>query len=144
MVRSANKEDLAQVAALAAQLWQEHTAQELLEAFSAALKAGNSRFFLIEAEGEPAGFAQCQLRQDYVEGTQTSPVGYLEGIFVREGFRHRGFARALLQACEAWAREQGCSEFASDCSTENLPSIRFHRALEFEEAGRIVCFVKRL
>lgn len=33
MVRSANKEDLAQVAALAAQLWQEHTAQELLEAF---------------------------------------------------------------------------------------------------------------
>lgn len=92
MVRSANKEDLAQVAALAAQLWQEHTAQELLEAFSVALEAGNSRFFLIDTEGQPAGFAQCQLRQDYVEGTQTSPVGYLEGIFVREGFRHRGFA----------------------------------------------------
>ncbi len=26
------------------------------------------------------GFTQCQLRYDYVEGTKTSPVGYLERI----------------------------------------------------------------
>ena len=28
------------------------------------------------------GFAQGQLRYDYVEGTDNSPVGCLEGIFV--------------------------------------------------------------
>ncbi len=40
----------------------------------------DARFF-IKYEGDiPAGFAQCQLRHDYVEGTETSPVGYLEGI----------------------------------------------------------------
>ena len=40
----------------------------------------------------PAGFAQCQLRHDYVEGTDSSPVGYLEGIFVTERYRHKGIA----------------------------------------------------
>ena len=37
-----------------------------------------------DEDGRPAGFAQCQLRRDYVEGTKTSPVGYPEGIFVAE------------------------------------------------------------
>ena len=34
----------------------------------------------------PIGFAQCQLRYDYVEGTKTTPVGYLEGIFIKDGY----------------------------------------------------------
>ena len=89
-------------------------------------------------------FAQCQLRRDYVEGTETSPVGYLEGIYVREDFRRRGVARELLAACEQWARKQGCREFASDCELTNRESERFHRALGFGEAGRISCFVKKL
>lgn len=90
------------------------------------------------------GFAQCQLRHDYVEGTETSPVGYLEGIFIREGFRHRGFAKELLQECEKWAKEQNCSEFASDCELTNSDSLQFHLMMGFEEANRIICFKKEL
>ena len=56
--------------------------------------------FLAVEDGAPAGFAQCQLRHDYVEGTRGGPVGYLEGIYVRTGFRRRGVAAALLSACE--------------------------------------------
>jgi len=79
-----------------------------------------------------------------VEGTETSPVGYLEGIFVREGYRKQGLARKLLLACEAWAAEQGCTEFASDCELTNTVSQEFHQKLGFEEANRVVCFVKKL
>lgn len=40
-------------------------------------------------EDIPIGFAQCQLRCDYVEGTKTTPVGYLEGIFIKDGYRRK-------------------------------------------------------
>ena len=94
--------------------------------------------------GEAAGFAQCQLRHDYVEGTETSPVGYLEGIYVREADRGKGIARRLLRACENWAKEQGCTEFASDCELTNIEGQGFHRAVGFEEANRIVAYVRKI
>ena len=90
------------------------------------------------------GFAQCQLRHDYVEGTETSPVGYLEGILVEEAYRHKGYAKELLRECEKWAKSKGCTEFASDCELENEESLRFHMAMEFEEANRVICFKKSI
>ncbi len=90
------------------------------------------------------GFAHCSLRHDYVEGTDSSPVGYLEGIFVLEEYRRCGIAKALLAACEAWAKNLGCLEFASDCELTNQTSLFFHEKLGFAEANRIVCFCKTL
>ena len=102
------------------------------------------RFFLAYAENVPIGFAQCQLRHDYVEGTDSFPVGYLEGIYVTESYRHHGIAKRLLHACEVWAKEQGCTEFASDCELDNTQSLQFHLNVGFEEANRIICFTKKL
>jgi aminoglycoside 6'-N-acetyltransferase I len=79
-----------------------------------------------------------------VEGTETSPVGYLEGIYVTESARNRGIARQLLAECENWAREQGCREFASDCELGNTVSLEFHLSLGFREVNRIICFAKKL
>lgn len=70
--------------------------------------------------------------------------GYLKGIFVAEEYRKKGFASELLRACENWAKEKGCTEFASDCELVNEDSMNFHLALEFEEANRIICFRKEL
>ncbi len=100
--------------------------------------------FLKYADGRAVGFAQCGLRRDYVEGTQTSPVGYLEGIYVEEKYRRNGYARELLKACEGWAKSKGCAEFASDCEFTNADSLRFHLAVGFMEANRIICFAKKL
>ena len=93
---------------------------------------------------EAVGFAQCQLRHDYVEGTSTSPVGYLEGLYVKEAFRKQGMARELTRACEEWAKEKGCREFASDCELENVESINMHLKLGFREVNRVVCFTKEI
>ena len=90
------------------------------------------------------GFAQCQLRHDYVEGTDSSPVGYLEGVFVEEAYRRQGCAKKLLAKCEKWAKENGCSEFASDCELDNEDSLKFHIKMGFVEANRIICFTKKL
>lgn len=144
MIRKAASADLESLARLGTLLWPHHSVQELREEFAPLLSRSDAQFFLLFHGQEPAGFAQCQLRRDYVEGTASSPVGYLEGIFVREGCRRRGYARALLEACQAWAAEQGCREFASDCELTNQESYRFHLAAGFAEAGRIICFTKAL
>ena len=132
------------IAALAVQMWDEHTQEELERDFAALLQREDAAVFLAEEEGKAVGFAQCQLRRDYVEGTETSPVGYLEGIFVEPEHRGKGVARALLACCEQWAREQGCTEFASDCELDNTQSLAFHMRLGFDEANRIICFTKKL
>ena len=71
-------------------------------------------------------------------------MGYLEGIYVREAARRQGIARRLLSACESWAKAKGCAEFASDCELDNTDSQRFHQAVGFDEANRIVAYVKKL
>ena len=143
MILRAKQEQLVQAAVLAAELWPDNT-PEGLRAELEQLSPSEGAVFLAVEDGVAAGFAQCQLRHDYVEGTRSSPVGYLEGIYVRKDFRSRGLARALLSACEDWARERGCLEFASDCAVDNGVSIAFHRSAGFDEANRIVCFTKRL
>ncbi|WP_366520551.1 aminoglycoside 6'-N-acetyltransferase [Devosia sp.] len=95
-----------------------------------------------DVDGLALGFAEAALRHDYVNGCKTSPVAFLEGIFVLPAFRGRGVARALVEAVEDWARAQGCTEFASDASVENHASHEMHRALGFEESQRVVFFRK--
>ena len=63
---------------------------------------------------------------------------------MKEEFRHKGFAKEILSECEKWTKEKGCTEFASDCELDNEDSLRFHMAMGFIEAGRIICFKKEL
>jgi aminoglycoside 6'-N-acetyltransferase I len=86
----------------------------------------------------------CGLRRDYVEGCDTSPVGYLEGVSVRGECRGRGIAKKLVAECERWAKEKGCKEFASDCALTNAASLNFHLSVGFREENRIICFKKML
>ena len=69
---------------------------------------------------------------------------YLEGIYIDKEYRNNGYAKELLYCCEQWAKDKKCVEFASDCELENLASFKFHMAMGFEEANRIICFRKML
>ncbi len=143
-IHEATKKDAGTLAALAAKLWPGHETAALAEDFAGLADSENVVCFLACEQGRAVGFAQCQLRHDYVEGTKTSPVGYLEGVYVEAAFRRNGCAGRLLAACEAWARERGCAEFASDCELDNADSLRFHLGVGFEEANRVICFRKDL
>lgn len=129
---------------MANHMWDSHTVCELETEFNKTLNDEHAAFFIKCINNIPVGFAQCGLRTDYVEGTESSPVGYLEGIFVKEEHRKNGYATQLLCACEKWAKEMGCIEFASDCELDNIGSLKFHMAMGFDEANRIICFKKIL
>lgn len=144
MIRKALFSDAAAIAALSLKLWPQQGYEEMLRELEDCLHDPGCALFLALYKETPIGFAQCGLRHDYVEGTESSPVGYLEGIYVAEGFRKQGFARQLLAACESWAKEMGCTEFASDCELTNDQSLVFHLSMGFAEANRIICFTKSL
>ncbi|MBE7075519.1 MAG: GNAT family N-acetyltransferase [Clostridiales bacterium] len=143
-IRKAIAKDVDKIVLLALKLWPNHEFKELKSEFIDLLKNNKASLFLAELDNTPIGFAQCQLRFDYVEGTCSSPVGYLEGIFVEENFRNKHISKKLLTKCEQWAKEKGCVEFASDCEIQNKISIKVHKHLGFEETNRIVCFRKKL
>ena len=94
--------------------------------------------------GEALGFAEAAIRADYVNGAQSSPVGFLEGLYVVPHARPKGGARALVVEVGRWARDCGCSELASDAALANTASHAVHRALGFEETERVVFFRKCL
>lgn len=144
MVKMATLSNARVLAEMASRLWDSHAVEELENEFTETLNCETAAFFIKYVGNIPVGFAQCGLRFDYVEGTQSSPVGYLEGIFVKEGYRNNGYAKQLLLASENWARTMGCTEFASDCELNNHSSLDFHMAMGFDEANRIICFRKKL
>ena len=142
MICKATAKDSRILAEMAVQMWDDNTVDALEAEFADLVCRDDAAAFIRYADDRPAGFAQCGLRRDYVEGTDSTPVGYLEGIFVKAEYRNRGYARELLSACETWAKDSGCTEFASDCELDNALSLKFHMAAGFTEANRIICFRK--
>ena len=144
MIKSAEKSEARILAELAIQMWNDNTVPDLEKMFEDLTQSDKAVCFIKYVDNTAVGFAQCQIRTDYVEGTDTSPASYLEGIFIVEAYRRNGYAKELLKECEKWAKDKKCSEFASDCDLDNMDSFRFHMAMGFEEANRIICFKKNI
>jgi aminoglycoside 6'-N-acetyltransferase I len=100
-------------------------------------------FVAADGSDRIVGFAEFRLRE-YAEDCLTSPVGYLEGIYVEPSARALGVGRALVAAGEAWALALGCTEMASDRELTNEASGAFHEALGYRETVRLVAYRKSL
>jgi len=144
-IRPAGKEDLPAWLALRQALWAEGTREAHLAEMREFLDAPArfAQYIAYDDDDRTAiGFAEASRRQDYVAGTSSSPVAYLEGIYVIPAARGRGVARALVDEVTHWGIAMGCKELASDTELENIDSQGMHQALGFAEAERIVCYVK--
>ncbi len=102
------------------------------------------QFVAYDDDGATMGFVEASVRSDYVNGAESSPVAFLEGIYVVPAYRRRGVARRLVDIVERWARERGFLELASDALLNNNESHAMHGALGFDETERVVYFRKVL
>lgn len=127
-------------------LWPEGSPQDHLDEMASFLEQPERyvQFVAYGPDREPLGFVEASMRTDYVNGTETSPVAFLEGLYVVSEARCQGIARELVTAVEAWGERIGCSELASDALLENELSHAVHRALGFAETERVVYFRKAL
>ena len=76
MVKKIERKNVTAAVGLMNNLWK----GVLIEEVEKIIESKNSEIFLYFVDNKPIGFAQTGLRYDYVEGTKSSPVGYLEGI----------------------------------------------------------------
>ena len=123
-------------------LWPEHTKNEITESFNDILGNAKETAFICTYDKQIIGFINLSIRVDYVEGSSSSPVGYIEGIYVLPEYRKRGISRKLVKMGEQWALKRNCTEFASDVELDNKNSQKFHERIGFKEANRIVHYIK--
>ena len=116
--------------------------EEIRQGLEKDLVSEKQQTFLAIENHVPVGFINATLRTDYVEGATSSPVGYIEGVYVKPEFRHRGVARMLYKIAERWARDSGCMQMGSDTWEWNKASIEFHLKLGFKEEDILVHFIK--
>jgi aminoglycoside 6'-N-acetyltransferase I len=117
---------------------------EHLRYMADAVDRGHFVRLAVAEDGSALAFVEASKRVDYVNGTSSSPVAFLEGLYVEPGSRRNGVARALVDAVEAWARAEGCAELASDSPLDNAAAHAVHRALGFAETERVVYFCRAL
>ena len=127
-------------------LWPDASEQEHRDEIAEQLRQPQRyiNFVAYDAGEQPVGLAKASLRHDYVNGTDSSPVVFLEGIYVVPQQRRHGVAARLIEHVAQWGRERGCVEMASDTDVDNLPSQETHKALGFEETERVVFFRRQL
>ncbi len=126
-------------------LWPHSKKKELEKEFRSDWESDTHKHLLAQnKQGEYLGFINLSLRGDYVQGAKTSPVGYVEGIYVMPAHRKQGVARALVKQAKQWAKKQGCKELGSDAELHNINSQKFHEKLGFRNTGTIVHYIKKI
>jgi aminoglycoside 6'-N-acetyltransferase I len=103
------------------------------------LKRDSEAGFAARAGDAWIGF--IELRERSVgEGCETSPVGYIEALWVAPDLRRRGVARQLVGAALDWCRDRGLRELCSDTQIDNVVSQAVHRRFGFAETERLVTY----
>ena len=143
-IEKLSKANLNELTRLVLDLWPACNFSEEYAYFKGTISKEEEVCYLAKDQNEYMAFIHLTLRKEYVEGAVSSPVGYVEGIYVKPDFRETGVGRELLGLAQKWAKLKGCKEMASDAEIDNLQSIVFHRKNGFRESNRIVCFIMDL
>ncbi len=133
-VERARSADLEDWARMREELWPGAGVAAHLHDAEAMLHRPDVAVFIARAAddgGKARGFCEISIRP-YVNGCDTAPVAFLEGIFIEASFRRTGIGRKLIEAAAKWAATKGFRELGSDSEIENHESIAAHEAWGFE------------
>ena len=140
---SATVQDFDDWLEMALALWSYESKEDMEILFHTLFSSENDQMLIARRDdGIAAGFANISIRREYVEGSNSSPVGYIEGIYVKPEFRKQGIAKRFIELAEGWSRQRGCKELGSDTEVENTESQHFHKRVGFDGESHIVHFIK--
>jgi len=141
---NANLSNLKDWAEMSALLFPELTFEEAFAECEEWLTVRKEIGVLYQKDGKYVGFMNVSIRNDYVNGTETSPVVFIEAIYVRPEYQRSGIGREFIEYAENFARKNGIQEIASDCYIDNTLSEMFHKNCGFVEKERVICFAKNV
>ncbi|MCL2188020.1 MAG: GNAT family N-acetyltransferase [Defluviitaleaceae bacterium] len=141
--RKATPADMHEITTLLAALY-EMPFDEMREENEELFADKNQAFFLAYDNENPVAVSHGAIRREYVNGTDESPVGFLEAIYVTHEYRKHGIAARLVRFTELWMAQNGCRQAASDCEITNTVSRNFHLKIGYRETERCIYFAKPL
>lgn len=145
MIKKAQPSDLRAAARLVQILHVCHPLDEVEEDMGHWLSQDDRAVFLALSETQQVvGVALCSLQENDVAGASFYPAAQLDGIYVIEEERGKGYGSALLRRCEEWAGEQGCLQFCAQCDLSDSQRLVFFLKNRLEEASRTIHLVKAL
>ncbi len=78
--------------------------------------------------------------RNVVDGCLSSPVAYLEGLYLKSEYREKGLGKEVIKIILNWCREEGFSELATDTELTNTKAQNFYKTIGFQETDRVVEF----
>jgi ribosomal protein S18 acetylase RimI-like enzyme len=95
-------------------------------------RLANGESVVLVAERGPSAIGFTQLYPIF-SSVRTARTWLLNDLFVAEGARRGGVARALLDAAAAFAREQGAAGVMLEATRDNGPARALYRAAGWNE-----------
>ena len=139
-LREISEDDIPHWIKMRKQLWP-HASYDELKEVEHLFKAKTFTCFFAESGSDLVGFMEFAIRP-YVNGCDTSPVAFIEGLWVDDHFQKRGIGRLFIKTAEDLARSHSIKELASDTRIESTHSIHAHKVWGFVETERVVYFRK--
>ena len=103
------------------------------EVFLAHLTHEDAQVFVAELDGEVAGAVSLWIQPRL---NWTTPQAWIPDLYVDPGFRRRGAARALLDACVEGARRRGCHVLVLESGHHRAEAHQLYEAYGFEHHAR--------
>lgn len=100
-------------------------------------------YFLTDENNQIVGMVELSSR-NIVDGCLSSPVAYIEGMYIEEQHRGKGAGKATMRAIHLWCKQKGFKELAADTELENLAAQRYFNAVGFKETYRVVEFCTKV
>ena len=100
-------------------------------------------YFLINEDKKILGLAELSSR-NIVDGCLSSPVAYLEGLYLKKECRGMGLGRKAIEIIKNWCKEKGFTELGMDTELTNLEAQKFFKTVGLQETYRIVQFRARI
>lgn len=91
--------------------------------------AGESLLLIAELEGEPVGFVQLY---PFFSSVRLTRLLVLNDLYVAEGARRAGVARALLGGAAELARDRGCTGLMLETADDNVAAQALYDKLGWE------------
>ena len=139
-VRLAQTEDVPRLVALMAEFYGEAGYPLPVEAATRTFAAllGDPRLgrvWMMEAEGEPAGYVVLTVSFSMESGGLR---GFVDDLFVRPGFRGRGLAAAALAELRRAAEELGVRALLVEVGPDNDTARRVYQRIGLEDTGHVL------
>lgn len=100
-------------------------------------------YFLTDDKKQHIGMIEMSSR-NIVDGCLSSPVAYIEGLYIEEQHQGQGIGKQVIDTLHIWCRKKGFTEIAADTELDNVNAQKYFNAVGFKETYRVVEFCTKV